>query len=69
MDYVLNEEVSILDFYQLICFLMQIPAEEHDGDWDNIEDMLKISSANYVIPTFNAINVFVMLMFTHLLIH
>ncbi len=42
----MKNPVSVLDFYQLICFLMQVPAEDHQGDWERVEGMLRISGAN-----------------------
>jgi hypothetical protein len=44
-NYVLPGPIETVDFYQLICFLLQIPPEEHDGDWKRIEGMLTVSRA------------------------
>jgi len=42
----LENEIEVVDFYQLICFLLQIdPQNNHEGDWDRIEDMLIISGS------------------------
>lgn len=46
-NYEHSQPVEAVDFYQLLCFLMQIPTEEHDGDWSRIEPMLTISAATY----------------------
>merc|ERR1712088_271660 len=27
-------DIEVVDFYQLICFLLQIDPQEHDGSWD-----------------------------------
>lgn len=45
-NYVLRTPVETVDFYQLICFLMQIPAGKHHGDWKRISGMLNISGAS-----------------------
>jgi hypothetical protein len=44
----LTEPVEVLDFYQLICFLLQIPARPHSGSWDHIEEMLNVSGAHSI---------------------
>jgi len=44
-NYLHKSQMNAVDFYQLFCFLMQVPAEEHDGDWGNIESMMTLSSA------------------------
>ena len=41
----LENEIEVVDFYQLICFLLQIDPQEHDGSWDRIEDMLVIAGS------------------------
>ena len=41
----MDEHVEVLDFYQLICYLLQIPARPHSGSWDHIEEMLTIAGA------------------------
>ena len=43
--YELENEIEVVDFYQLISFLLQIPPEKHSGSWERIEDMLKISGS------------------------
>ena len=49
----LENEIEVVDFYQLICFLLQIdPQNNHEGDWDRIEDMLIISGSPS-LPTFS----------------
>ena len=45
----MQNPIELVDFYQLICFLLQIPPEEHHGDWDRIAPMLTISSAPSVL--------------------
>ena len=42
--------MNAVDFYQLFCFLMQVPAEDHDGEWGNIESMMTLSSATSLTP-------------------
>ena len=59
--YTLNEPVEVLDFYQLICFLLQIPAQPHSGSWDHIEEMLNVSAA---YKTVQSIPIFYILMAT-----
>merc|ERR1711936_936818 len=43
----LENEIEVVDFYQLICFLLQIDPQEHDGSWDRIEDMLVIAGSPF----------------------
>lgn len=50
-NYVHDQPIEAVDFYQLLCFLMQIPTEENDGDWSRIEPMLTISSATSQISS------------------
>jgi hypothetical protein len=52
-NYELENEIEVVDFYQLICFLLQIPAQDHDGSWDRIEDILTISGS----PSFLAFTI------------
>lgn len=47
--YKMQNPVELVDFYQMICFLLQIPPEEHRGEWDRIAPMLTISSAPSVL--------------------
>ncbi len=46
--YVSYDEVEVVDFYQIICFLLRIPAGFHSGSWQRIEGMLAISAAHSV---------------------
>jgi len=42
----IDHEIEIVDLYQVLCFLLDIPSEEgHEGTWDNIKDMLTISGS------------------------
>ena len=38
--------IEAVDLYQLMCFLLQIKPDHHDGDWSRVRPMLTISSAN-----------------------
>lgn len=49
-NYVLKNTLETVDFYQLLCFLLQIPPEDHDGTWTNIEPMMEISHAPLFTP-------------------
>jgi len=49
-DFELESEIEVVDFYQLICFLLQIDPQEHDGSWDRIEDILTISGSPSFSP-------------------
>jgi len=40
-----SEAVELVDLYQLMAFLLNIPPNHHDGNWDRIKDMLVINSA------------------------
>ena len=66
-NYELENEIEVVDFYQLICFLLQITPEEHSGSWERIEDMLKISGSPS-LSTFK-ITPFLMMCITSSLIH
>jgi len=43
--YTLKENIEIVDIYQIMAFLLQVPPAAHDGNWDRVKDMLMISSA------------------------
>ena len=45
VNHIVHEEIEVLDFYQIICFLLNIPAGEHSGSWSRIEDLLTVSAA------------------------
>jgi len=49
-NYVHKNPINSVDFYQLLCFLMQIPPEEHDGEWKNIGPMMTVSSTMSITP-------------------
>jgi len=53
-NYKMYDPIEIVDFYQMICFLLQIPPEDHHGSWERIAPMLEISSAPSVL-SFNCI--------------
>jgi predicted AlkP superfamily pyrophosphatase or phosphodiesterase len=40
-----SKPVEIVDLYQIMAFLLNIPPNAHDGSWDRIKDMLVISAA------------------------
>jgi len=40
-----SKPVEIVDLYQIMAFLLNIPPEAHDGSWDRVKDMLVISAA------------------------
>ena len=65
-NFELENEIEVVDFYQLICFLLQIePQNNHEGSWDRIEDMLIISGSP-VLPIFTFTH-FIMICFTTVL--
>lgn len=64
-NYVLKQPLETVDFYQLLCFLMQIPPEDHDGEWSKIEPMMTISAAT---TSFNALSSVIMLTIASLLV-
>merc|ERR1711892_818277 len=39
------EPIEIVDLYQLMAFLLQVPPNYHEGDWKRVRPMLTISSA------------------------
>ena len=42
--HVISEEVEIVDLYQIVCFLLDIPtSDNHEGSWNRVKDMLTIS--------------------------
>jgi len=40
-----SDPVEIVDLYQIMAFLLKIPPNTHDGNWDRIRSMLMINSA------------------------
>ena len=65
-NFELENEIEVVDFYQLICFLLQIePQNNHEGSWDRIEDMLIISGSPG-LPIFTFTH-FIMICFTTVL--
>jgi len=45
--HVIHDEIEIVDLYQVLCFLLDIPtAEGHEGSWDRVKDMLTISGSS-----------------------
>lgn len=40
-----SKPVEIVDVYQVMAFLLNIPPNAHDGSWDRIRDMLVINTA------------------------
>merc|ERR1712083_1204329 len=40
-----SKPVEIVDLYQIMALLLNIPPNAHDGSWDRIKDMLVISAA------------------------
>merc|ERR1711910_194324 len=40
-----SEPVEIVDIYQIMAFLLKIPPNIHDGDWERIRKMLVINDA------------------------
>ena len=52
-----------MDFYQIICFLLNIPTEEHAGDWGRIEDLLTISRG-FSLPPVSLLSFLLCLMLT-----
>ena len=43
--YTLKESIEIVDIYQIMAFLLDVPPNEHDGDWDRVKNILMINSA------------------------
>jgi len=44
--HVISEEVEIVDLYQIVCFLLDIPtSDNHEGSWNRVKDMLTISGS------------------------
>eukprot|EP00096_Caligus_rogercresseyi_P000795 TRINITY_DN1131_c0_g1_i1.p1 TRINITY_DN1131_c0_g1~~TRINITY_DN1131_c0_g1_i1.p1 ORF type:complete len:552 (+),score=85.44 TRINITY_DN1131_c0_g1_i1:73-1728(+) len=52
VNYVLPNPMETVDFYQVICFLLQIPPESHSGNWKRIQSMLRISSGTHFHPMY-----------------
>merc|ERR1711988_1304637 len=48
--YTLKENIEIVDIYQIMAFLLQVPPADHDGNWERVKDMLMISSAPAPLP-------------------
>merc|ERR1719340_385423 len=43
--YTLKESIEIVDIYQIMAFLLKVPPNEHDGNWDRVKNILMINSA------------------------
>jgi len=43
--YSLKESIEIVDIYQIMAFLLNVPPNEHDGNWDRVKNILMINSA------------------------
>lgn len=40
-----SEPIEIVDIYQIMSFLLKIPPNQHDGDWDRVRPMMMINAA------------------------
>jgi len=45
------ENIEIVDIYQIMAFLLKVPPNPHDGDWDRVKDMLVLSDAPCIMST------------------
>jgi len=43
------ENIEIVDIYQLMAFLLKLPPNPHDGDWDRVKNMLVLSDAPCIV--------------------
>ncbi len=50
--YEFEDEIEAVDFYQIMSFLLRIPAGHHSGSWERIAPMLEISAASQNSPHF-----------------
>lgn len=49
-NHVVHDEIEIVDLYQILCFLLDVPpAEGHEGSWERVEDMLTVSGSNHLM--------------------
>merc|ERR1711962_1073696 len=40
-----SDPIEIVDLYQIMSFLLKVPPNKHDGDWNRVRKMLTISGA------------------------
>ena len=40
-----EEDVEVVDLYQILCFLLDLPPSEHSGRWDRVRGMLTVSGS------------------------
>jgi len=40
-----SDPIEIVDIYQILSFLLKVPPNKHDGNWDRVRPMLMISEA------------------------
>jgi len=62
-----SKPVEIVDIYQLMSFLLNIPPNDHDGSWDRIRDMLVINAAPTTTSYFDLLMSMVLVMVLRLL--
>merc|ERR1719410_2623576 len=43
--FTLDDSIEIVDIYQIMAFLLKVPPNEHDGNWDRVKNILMINSA------------------------
>jgi len=59
------EPIEIVDIYQLMAFLLRVPPNYHEGDWNRVKPMLMLSSApaqlSLALPLLSALAVFLVL--------
>lgn len=54
-------EIEVVDFYQIFCFLLRIPAGFHNGSWDRVADFLTISGSSTPILSLSCLAVMLFL--------
>jgi len=61
-----SEPVEIVDIYQIMAFLLKIPPNIHDGDWERIRKMLVINDATCSSSMSFMVSLLVVLVLRHL---
>jgi len=46
-----NEPIETVDIYQIMAFLLKVDPNPHDGEWDRVKSMFRLSSAGTAIPS------------------
>merc|ERR1712025_1126434 len=61
----LRDNMEIVDMYQLMAFLLKVPPNPHDGDWDRVKNMLVLSDATTISTSILSLSMALVLTFNN----